>query len=147
MILLWSSWNRDLRCVRIKRRSELSGYELTGVDCITQRRSRASQTLANFRRNPNKQYHTDDNKRTLLLKFHQFYAKKSQRDTHKSRKQFFSNWKQQKTYLSQPWTFKKKIEEKKFEIFRKFFWWRFPASRIVPKTLSSALCYRKNSGL
>ena len=37
-------------------------------------------------------------KRTLLLKFHQFYAKKSQRDTHKSRKQFFSNWKQQKTH-------------------------------------------------
>ena len=33
MILLMSSQNRDLRCVRIKRRSELSGYELTGVDC------------------------------------------------------------------------------------------------------------------
>ena len=42
-------------------------------------------------------------KKTLLLKFHQFYsAKKSRRDTHKSRKQFFSNWKQQKTHLSQP---------------------------------------------
>ena len=41
-------------------------------------------------------------KRTLLLKFHQFYsAKKSRRDTHKSRKQFFSKWKQQKTHLSQ----------------------------------------------
>ena len=41
-------------------------------------------------------------KRTILLKFHQFYAKKSRRDTHKSRKQFFSNRKQQKTHLSQP---------------------------------------------
>ena len=41
-------------------------------------------------------------KRTLLLKVHQFYAKKSRGDTHKCRKQFFSNWKQQKTLLSQP---------------------------------------------
>ena len=34
MILLWSSRNGGLRYIRFKRRSELSGYELTGVDCI-----------------------------------------------------------------------------------------------------------------
>ena len=37
MILLWSSRNGGLRYIRIKRRSELSGYELTGVDCNTSR--------------------------------------------------------------------------------------------------------------
>ena len=42
-----------------------------------------------------------------LLKFHQFYrAKNTRRDTHKSRKPFFHNWKQQKTHLSQPETLK-----------------------------------------
>ena len=61
-------------------------------------------------------------KRTLLLKFHQFYsAKKSRRDTHKSRKQFFSNWKQQKTHLLNRKTLKKQKIEEKIEIFRKIF--------------------------
>ena len=32
MVLLWSSRTGSLRYVRIKQRSELSGYELTGVD-------------------------------------------------------------------------------------------------------------------
>ena len=35
MKLLRSLRNGGLRYLRIKRRSELSGYELTGMDCIT----------------------------------------------------------------------------------------------------------------
>ena len=44
----------------------------------------------------------------ILLKFHQFYsAKNTRRDTHKSRKPFFPNWKQQKIHHSQRKTFQK----------------------------------------
>ena len=60
-------------------------------------------------------------KRTLLLKFHQFYsAKNTRRDTHKFQKPFFPNWKKQKTHLPQPKTLKKDKEKnvlKCFEIF------------------------------
>ena len=45
MILLWSSRNGDLRCVRIKLRSELSGYELTGVDYSTVELRRSGTTI------------------------------------------------------------------------------------------------------
>ena len=33
MMILWSSQNGGLRYIQIRRRSELSGYELTVVDC------------------------------------------------------------------------------------------------------------------
>ena len=50
------------------------------------------------------------------LEFHQFYIierQKNRKDTHKSRKAFFPNWKQQKTHLSQRKTLKikQKMEE------------------------------------
>ena len=35
MILLQSTRNGGLRYIRNKQKSELSGYELTGVDCNT----------------------------------------------------------------------------------------------------------------
>ena len=48
----------------------------------------------------------------MLLKIHQFYsAKNTQRDTHKSRKLFFLNWKQQKTIILNRKPFNQKIEE------------------------------------
>ena len=50
----------------------------------------------------------------MLLKFHQFYGTKNIRsDTHKTRKPFSPNWKQQKNHILNRKPFKK-IEEKIF---------------------------------
>ena len=58
----------------------------------------------------------------MTLKFHQFYsAKNTRRDTHKCRKPFFPNWKQQKTHLSQPETFLKNTKRRKKSNFSKSF--------------------------
>ena len=90
---------------------------------MTQRRSRALQTLAKKVANQiSNIIRSTKGKRTLLLTFHQLYSAKNTRsDTHKSRKPFFPNRKQQKTHLSQPKKFQKKEDRKKFESFRKFF--------------------------
>ena len=86
---------------------------------MTQRRSRALQTLAKKIANKiSNIIRSTKGKRTLLLKFHQFYSAKNTRsDTHNSRKPFFPKWKQQKTHLSQPKKFQKKTKPKKIENF------------------------------
>ena len=56
-----------------------------------------------------------------MLKFHQFYSRKNTgRDTPKSQKPFFPNWKQQKTHLSQRKK-NRKLRKTIFEIIRNFF--------------------------
>ena len=64
--------------------------------------------------------------------------KNTRKDTHKSRKPFFPNWKQQKKLLNG-----KPLKNRKlrifFEIFRNLFWRRSPVSRIVPKTSRNPL--------
>ena len=72
----------------------------------------------------------------LLLEFYQFYrAKNTRRDTHNTGELFFPNWKQQQTILPNRNPQKRRIE-RKFHCFPKL----SPVSRIVPKTLRSALC-------
>ena len=60
-----------------------------------------------------------------LLKFHQFInftaPKNTRRDTHKSRKPFFPNWKNPSFSNWKKFFFKKRKIRKKFEIFRKLF--------------------------
>ena len=101
-------------------------FHVLSPETSTKRRSRASQRLAKKVVNFSKEnrlssiIRTTKGKRTIMLKFHQFYSPKNTRkDTHKSRKPIFPNWKQQKTHLSQ--RKKKQKIEKKIRNFPKLF--------------------------
>ena len=61
-------------------------------------------------------------KRTLLLKFHQFYAKKYRRDTHKSRNNSSPTGNNRKPiFLNRKPLKKQKIEGKNSKFFENFF--------------------------
>ena len=83
-------------------------------------------------------------KRTLL-KFRQFYsAKNNRRDTHKSRKPFFPNWKQQKAIFLNGKPFKKqKLEEKNFRNFSKIFLMKISGKSLSAENLEESFTLAK----
>ena len=110
----------------------------------TQRRSRASQILAkkivNFSRENqiSSIIRTTKGKRTILLKFHQFYSLKNPQVVRISFENHFPLLETTENPSSQPKTFRKIKTENL---------WRSPVTGIVPKTLRSPLCSQNVSFL
>ena len=121
-----------------------TAWVLNLAPSTTQRQSRASQTLANFWRKPNKQYHTENQgQKDNIVKISSILQRQKIPEGIRIRlENNFSSTGNSKNPYSRPKTCQNKNGKKFSEIFG-----RSPVSRLVPKTLRSPLCSQNVSFL